>query len=184
LLVSNTIGLPNTVEADAALNSGFSILRNFEATKSRILLVKNITRQILSNHSYNHWLYNEKTKTGIVFKDKPRASKLYWLSKDVKRVLRYRELLKLNLDNTLFIQAFRPYSYDLRAGMNESQFKELFPDLDKVDYILYNATDNYGLNILEPHFDEQGFKPLCLLALPTSERWKPSSVLFGKGFNK
>ncbi len=184
MLKSNTLGLPNLVEADNRTHSIKEILKAFFAlNNSSCLMIKNykdkrtIEKEIKNYHCSSIAYLEKKKIVFISIKDIPYWRTIrYTYDTDVKRKLRLTKQT-IQADNSFFIIKLEPANRTtrLKKGISKEQFvTEVYKG--ESEYVVVNESDYETAKLCRPHLGALGFKkvitfPITKLVPPNHNQY-------------
>jgi len=191
LLRSNTIGLPNILEADAKEHYISDIFKFFNDLPSCMsILVRNVDKKTanwITSHVYRYALSSEK-KLAILNKSNHNSTIFSNLRTDVKRQLSLKQT-QSELGNTLYVDSI---SYDgfITKGINSEQFKKEFLTKD-YDFFAINQKWSRGKPLLYTHLKEHKYKFVTVVRTVQFDRGPDHHVanvssyldIYGKDFD-
>jgi hypothetical protein len=183
LLVSNTLGLPNLLEANNETSTIDDILKCFKGVVNQeCLVIKNLKEKHFltgfAHHSRYDVHYSNKGTTAFVSKA-PEGAYYFGatrMSTDRKRKLRL-SVKKTEMDNLLLVSEVYAYGVGFRIGISEAQFKEDFTEEKEFEYV---ATDNSWVTntLMLPHLKKLGFKRVLKIPNPGVTRFSHRNSYF------
>jgi hypothetical protein len=176
LLVSNTLGLPNLLEANNETSTINDILKCFKGVVNQeCLVIKNLKEKHFLTGFVHHFRYEVRysNKGTTAFVSKSPENVYYFgatmLSTDRKRKLRL-SVKKTEIDKLLLVSDVNAYGVGFRIGLSEAQFKEEFTEEKEFDYV---ATNNTWVTntLMLPHLKKLGFKRVLKIPKPGLNRY-------------
>jgi hypothetical protein len=166
LLKSNTLGLPNLVEADNKTHSVKEILKTFFAlSNSSCLMVKNykdkrtIEKEIKNYPGFSIEYLEKKKIVFISARHVPYWRTVRWCyDTDVQRKLKLTKQV-IQAGDSLFIIKLEPANKTtrLRKGISKEQFvNEVYKE--NSEYIIVNESGYEAGKLCKPHLISLGFK--------------------------